>query len=81
MERMRQHDQIDLADLELPEERDGAGVGRRRFLAGLGAGAVALGARVALGADAMGPVAPPSTVSAPPRDFGPNGAPNVYLWS
>ena len=28
----------------------------------------------------MGPVAPPSTVTSPPRDFGPNGAPNVYFW-
>ena len=55
-------------------------VGRRRFLAGAGAGAVALGARMALGAEAMGPVAPPSTVTSPPRDFGPEGAPNVYFW-
>ena len=27
----------------------------------------------------MGPVAPPSTVTTPPRDFGPDGAPNVYF--
>ena len=26
------------------------------------------------------PVAPPSTVTSPPRDFGPNGAPNTYFW-
>jgi len=57
----------------------GRGVGRRRFLAGLGAGAAALGARAALAQD-KGPVAPPSTVTSPPRDFGPNAAPNVYFW-
>ena len=28
----------------------------------------------------MGPVAPPTTVTSPPRDFGPDGAPNVYFW-
>jgi gluconolactonase len=55
---------------------------RRGFLGrvGVGAGAaVALGAGAALGQD-MGPVAPPSTVTSPPRDFGPGGAPNVYFW-
>ena len=68
-------------DLGEPEQRGReAGAGRRRFLAGLGAGAVALGARVALGAEAMGPIAPPTTVSSPPRDFGPGGAPNTYFW-
>ena len=48
---------------------------------GAGAGALALGASAA-GAQtpAGGPVAPPSTVTSPPRDFGPNGAPNVYFW-
>ncbi len=55
---------------------------RRRFLgkvgaAGLGAGALAVGARMASAADAMGPVAPPSVVSSPPRDF---NVPNVYFW-
>src|SRR6476469_10789363 len=61
------------------EQRDqSAGVGRRRFLAGVGAGAVMLGARAALAQDK--PMAPPSTVTTPPRDFGPNGAPNTYFW-
>ena len=32
------------------------------------------------GPGATGPVAPPSTVTSPPRDFGPGGAPNVYFW-
>ena len=62
-----------------PEQRDGeTGAGRRRFLAGVGAGALALGARMALGQDK--PMAPPSVVTTPPRDFGPGGAPNVYFW-
>ncbi|HWH46695.1 MAG TPA: SMP-30/gluconolactonase/LRE family protein [Burkholderiales bacterium] len=62
-----------------PEGRDReTGAGRRRFLAGVGAGALALGARMALGQDK--PMAPPSVVTTPPRDFGPGGAPNVYFW-
>ena len=65
-------------DLGEPEQRDrGAGAGRRRFLAGLGAGAIALGAGVALGQE-KGPNV--TTVTIPPRDFGPNAAPNVYFW-
>ena len=47
--------------------------------AGVGAGVLAVGARAALAQD-MGPVAPPSTVTAPPRDFGPDGAPTTYFW-
>ena len=51
---------------------------RRRFLgrvgaAGIGAGALAIGARAALAQADMGPIAPPSTVTTPPRDFGPSG--------
>ncbi|MEZ5930580.1 MAG: SMP-30/gluconolactonase/LRE family protein [Alphaproteobacteria bacterium] len=56
---------------------------RRGFLgkvgvAGVSAGALAVGAKAALAQDA-GPVAPPSTVTSPPRDFGPNGAPTTYF--
>src|SRR5882762_1238284 len=65
-------------DLGEPEQRGReAGVGRRRFLAGLGAGAIALGARSVLGQE-KGPNV--TTVTSPPRDFGPNAAPNVYFW-
>jgi gluconolactonase len=62
-------------------QNSGGGVSRRTLVAGLaaGAGAVALGARDARAAGDMGPVAPPSTVTSPPRDFGPNGPPNVYF--
>ena len=42
-----------------------------------GAGAIALGARDA--AAQTGPAAPPTTITSPPRDFGPNGAPTTYF--
>ena len=62
-------------------QNSGRGVSRRTLVAGLaaGAGAIALGARDARAAGDMGPVAPPSTVTSPPRDFGPNGAPTTYF--
>lgn len=73
-----------------PEPGDGgaaqeSGFDRRGFLgkvgaAGLGAGALAVGARMVRADEAMGPVAPPSTVTSPPRDFGPKGAPTTYFW-
>ena len=60
--------------------RESKGVLSRRTLVATvaaGAGAMALGA-TARAAD--GPVAPPSTITTPPRDFGPNGAPTTYFW-
>ena len=39
---------------------------------------MAVGAKAALAQ--TGPMAPPSTVTTPPRDFGPNGAPTTYFW-
>jgi gluconolactonase len=48
--------------------------------AAVGVGTLAVG-RVALAQNAeMGPVAPATTVTSPPRDFGPDGAPSVYFW-
>jgi gluconolactonase len=81
MSSIREYDTVD--DQARPAGRELQN--RRRFLgrvgaAGLGAGALAIGARSALAQEAMGPVAPPSTVTSPPREFGPNGAPNVYFW-
>jgi gluconolactonase len=46
---------------------------------GIGAGALAVGARTAMAQAPPGPAAPPSTVTTPPRDFGPTGPPNVYF--
>src|SRR5262245_24042592 len=54
-------------------------IARRRLLAGMTAGA---GAAALLGSQAFAQrldVAPPSTVTTPPRDFGPNGAPTTYF--
>ena len=52
---------------------------RRRFLAQAGAGLTAL---ATAGAYAQGktPLAPPSTVTTPPRDFGPGAPPTTYFW-
>ena len=44
---------------------------------GLAAGAAVVAPRIAR--RAAGPMAPPSTVTTPPRDFGPNGAPTTYF--
>jgi len=44
---------------------------------GAGAGAAAVGSRVALAQ--TGPMAPPSTITTPPRDFSRNGAPTTYF--
>ena len=55
---------------------------RRHFIHALGAcaGTLAVGAEAARAQTPGGPVAPPSTVTMPPRDFGPNGAPTTYFW-
>src|SRR5438876_10000808 len=55
---------------------------RRMLIKAMGtvAGAAAVMPRLALAqAPAGGPVAPPSTVTTPPRDFGPGGAPTTYF--
>src|SRR5436309_15591696 len=62
-------------------DRDDANLISRRVLirsAGIAAGSAALAPRIA-GAQAPAPMAPPSTITTPPRDFGPNAPPNVYL--
>ena len=51
---------------------------RRAVLRTMGLGAVAIGSNVAWG-QAPGPVAPPSTVTSPPRDFSRRGAPTTYF--
>src|SRR5215831_14806309 len=61
------------------QERSLVSLSRRGAIGALtvGAAAVAAGARAAT--PELGPVAPPSTVTSPPRDFGPNGAPTTYF--
>src|SRR5262249_15334005 len=53
-------------------------ISRRTLMArvGLAAGAAVLAPRLAR---AQTPMAPPSTVTTPPRDFGPGGAPTTYF--
>jgi gluconolactonase len=84
MSRVQQRNSIDLTEAAARRSQGRSELDRRCFLArvgaaGVGAGALAIGARAALAQD-MGPVAPPSTVTSPPRDFGPEGAPTTYFW-
>jgi gluconolactonase len=62
------------------EAMDNGVMSRRTLITGIGvvAGAVVVAPRVAR-AQTPAPAAPPSTVTTPPRDFGPTGAPNVYF--
>ena len=57
-----------------------ATISRRTLVHGLAAvaGATVAGASGALAQG--GPVAPPSTITSPPRDFSPRGAPTTYFW-
>ncbi|MGC5393912.1 hypothetical protein ACPXAZ_25275, partial [Escherichia coli] len=58
-------------------EQDTA-LSRRTLVRGLALGAAATMAGPALAQ--TGPAAPPTTITTPPRDFGPNGAPTTYFW-
>src|SRR3954453_11842130 len=54
---------------------------RRTLVQGLAAAAGAATLAGASGAQAQsGPAAPPTTITNPPRDFGPRGAPTTYFW-
>jgi len=68
-----------MADNEDRTPHSSSTVSRRTLVAAVaaGAGAMALGSRGAMAQS--GPVAPPSTVTTPPRDFGPHGAPTTYF--
>ncbi len=71
-------------DLAVAAE-DRRALSRRRLLGAagsVGVGVVALGAASALAQEAAqeGPATPPSTITTPPRDFGPTGAPSNYFW-
>src|SRR6267378_457784 len=67
-------------------EREDANLMSRRVLiktAGFAAGAVALAPHL-VAAQTPAPMAPPSTITTPPRDFGPNAPPNApiqRLWT
>jgi len=61
------------------EGKDSAAIGRRTLVSTMGAVAAtaAIGATVARAQQT--PVGPPSTITSPPRDFGPRGAPTTYF--
>jgi gluconolactonase len=61
--------------------RRDAALTRRTLVTAMAVGAVAAGSGRALAqAQAEKPAAPPTTVTSPPRDFSPNGAPTTYFW-
>jgi len=67
---------------ETTEQESRGLLSRRAVILGIGAvaGAAAVVPRVVRAqAPPVGPVAPPSTVTAPPRDFSPTGAPTTYF--
>ena len=66
---------------EHTDGRDEARISRRGLITVMGAASAALLAPGLARAQAppAGPMAPPSVITTPPRDFGPNGAPNVYF--
>src|SRR4030095_6504483 len=60
----------------------GDGMSRRTLMKtiGVAAGAPVVSPRIARAqTPASAPAAPPSTVTSPPRDFGPGGAPTTYF--
>src|SRR5271169_3734892 len=63
----------------MDHQQETRAVSRRTLVAAAvaGAGAIALSPREALAQ--AGAVAPPSTVTSPPRDFSPRGAPTTYF--
>jgi gluconolactonase len=64
-----------------PTKHDGPLTRRTLIKAmGIGAGAAALGARAVLAQQETGPAAPLTTITSPPRDFGPGAPPSTYFW-
>src|SRR6266568_2304115 len=60
-------------------EQDAA-LSRRTLVQGLALVAAATMAGTGAALAQTGPAAPPTTITTPPRDFGPNGAPTTYFW-
>jgi len=58
--------------------REGSLVSRRTLVGAMAVGAAFAGSRLAMAQAER--AAPPSTITSPPRDFGPNGAPTTYFW-
>ena len=64
---------------DLPDTASHTPISRRSLITGVGlaAGVAVIAPRLARAQ--TGPMAPPSTVTTPPRDFGPGGAPTTYF--
>jgi gluconolactonase len=60
------------------QEAGGGSLSRRTLVGAIAAGAAVTGSRRAMAQAEKG--VPPTGVTSPPRDFGPNGAPNVYAF-
>jgi gluconolactonase len=58
--------------------REGGLVSRRTLVGAMAVGATFAGSRLAMAQAER--AAPLSTITSPPRDFGPNGAPTTYFW-
>jgi gluconolactonase len=67
-----------MSDSNPPSRPGDRGVSRRKVVTGLAVSAGAVAATRVARAQ-MGPVAPPTTVTSPPRDFSPHGAPTTYF--
>jgi len=63
---------------EAPDRQDAHPVSRRALIGFLGAAAAVAPGIAWAQAPRSGPAEPPSTVTTPPRDFGPTAPPNVY---
>ena len=61
------------------EAKGGATLSRRTLVGAVGVTAATLAAGKAFAQAPPGPVAPPSTITQPPRDFSRNGAPTTYF--
>src|SRR3954468_3673525 len=57
-------------------DAESATLSRRTVIEALGAGIAVAGS----GASLAQPVAPPTTITSPPRDFSRRGAPTTYFW-
>jgi gluconolactonase len=62
------------------QREQGAALSRRTLVQGLALGAAGAMAGTGTALAQTGPAAPPTTITTPPRDFGPRGAPTTYFW-
>src|SRR4051812_17897445 len=63
----------------MTQHASGHELSRRGLIKAAGIGAVVLTPTITLAQTAPAPAAPPSTITNPPRDFGPSGAPTTYF--